>query len=234
MKPTNPYLDSIINHPFPVLDHGSVTLLDYMGTELDIVRAARVSTGHHGDLGKEATVRARIFDMMRKGHKTPFEMCEIKLHVKLPIFVARQWVRHRTASIVEISGRFTDGLGEYYQPWPCQDLLDEIQEEREFRKGQGDPNERARILLPLSTYTEWVWKIDISNLLNFLEQRLDDHAQWEIRQYAQIIAGMVENWLPVTWEAFREWRLDAVTIPASRARELDQVFPEWKRLGVRP
>jgi thymidylate synthase (FAD) len=174
---------------------------------------------------------------MRHRHTTPFEMCEIKLHVKLPIFVARQWIRHRTANVNEYSARYSVLDKEFYLPRP-EDLAVQSTDNKQGRGAElteeqsaevlrllrrdaeqtyqtyeslmGDFNlarELARIDLPLNAYTQWYWKIDLHNLLHFLSLRMHPHAQYEIRVYADAIAEFVKAWVPLSYEAFADYRL---------------------------
>jgi thymidylate synthase (FAD) len=183
--------------------------------------------------------------LMRHWHSTPFEMCEIKLHVKLPIFVARQWVRHRTANVNEISARYSVLDREFYIPEAGQiaaqsstnrqgrgEALDGDAAERvremlrddaarayahyeallDADEGPGLARELARMVLPANVYTQWYWKTDLHNLLHFLRLRADPHAQWEIRAYAEAIGAIVRDWVPITWRAFEDYRLNAVQL----------------------
>lgn len=213
-------------------------LVDVMGDDAAIVQAARVSYGAGTKAVSED--RALIRYLMRHKHMTPFEMCEVKFHIKLPIFVARQWIRHRTASVNELSGRYSIIPDDYYVPdvgQVCEQSKDNKQgrgeafgedyaedlvrymsnaSEHAFREYQGFlklgmARELSRTVLPLSTYTEWYWKTDLRNLLGFLKLRLDTHAQYEIRVYAKAIADMVADWCPMAWEAFVDYDLKAVT-----------------------
>lgn len=215
-----------------ILDHGSLQLLDVMGSDESIEAAARVSYGK-GTRTKTET-RGLIRYLMKHRHTSPFEMAEMQFKVKCPIFVARQWVRHRTANMNEMSGRYSEMPNEFWLPdeWRGQgtvnkqgsegtvalggsvgtgDLEREAFQEYRHRLNSGVSREMARSCLPLSTYTEFVWKIDLHNLLHFLSLRLDSHAQAEIREYAQRIAGWVKIYFPLTWEAFVDYRLEAVT-----------------------
>lgn len=215
---------------------GSVELIDHMGSDDRIAQAARVSFG-----GGEAKNNERLIRyLMRHRHTSPFEMCELMFKIECPIFVARQWMRHRTASINEISGRYVDmremavyvpdeknvnkqsptkkqgrskeivyGVRDvFYRPYQSACLAYEELIEK------GVAYELARAVLPLGTFTEFVWKIDLHNLLHFLELRMHTSAQWEIRQFAEAIAEIVEDLFPVTWKAFEDYRLNAVTLPA--------------------
>ena len=245
-RPTVPALEEILYLALPVLDHGFVRVIDYMGDDAAIVQAARVSYGRGTRKLREDQGLIRY--LMRHWHTTPFEMCEIKYHVKLPIFVARQWVRHRTANINEYSARYSVLDREFYLPAPDQlaaqatanrqgrgDVLDaeEAQQvlallHRDAERchddylwmlnedddgGIADPDrqglarELARMNLTLNTYTQWYWKIDLHNLMHFLSLRADPHAQFEIRAYAEKMLETVERWVPITCQAFRDYRL---------------------------
>ncbi len=237
-RPTVMALEQRLYQAQDCLDHGFVRLVDYMGDDAAIVQAARVSYGQGTRQRRED--RGLIRYLMRHRHTTPFEMCEIKLHVKLPIFVARQWIRHRTASVNEVSGRYSVLEQEFFLP-PQEALAHQSARNRQGRGESLDPQqaaaalellrhdalsahasyhrlldefaltrELARINLGLSTYTQWYWKIDLHNLLHFLSLRLHPHAQREFRIYAQVIADLVRDWVPVTWEAFQDYRLGAV------------------------
>lgn len=238
-RPSCPALDTLIGVPHPALDQGFVRVVDYMGDDAAIVQAARVSYGP----GTRAVSEDRqlIRYLMRHRHTSPFEMCELKLHVKLPIFVARQWIRHRMAGVNEVSARYSVLKDEFYLPDPpsvakqstdnkqgrgeelpgdaARWVIEVLEESAtsafdDYRKllDAGVARELARAALPLSTYTEWYWKIDLHNLLHFLALRMDSHAQLEIRAYADIIAGIVEAWVPATWGAFKDYRLTAHTL----------------------
>jgi len=249
-----PGLEAILYEATPVLDHGFIRVIDYMGDDSAIVQAARVSYGR--GTRQVSDDRGLIRYLMRHYHSTPFEMCEIKYHVKLPIFVARQWIRHRTANVNEYSARYSVLDKEFYIPAPEQlaaqsssnrqgrgDLLEgneAAQElallrddaERTYRdyawmlnEGEdGEPTdpdrsglarELARINLTLNTYTQWYWKTDLHNLMNFLRLRADPHAQYEIRVYADAMIDSLNAWVPLAAEAFREYRLDAVQLSAT-------------------
>lgn len=244
-RPTVPALEEILFQPIPLLDHGFVRVIDYMGDDGAIVQAARVSYGRGTRRVQDDEGLIRY--LMRHRHTTPFEMCEIKYHVKLPIFVARQWIRHRTASVNEYSARYSVLDREYYLPAP-EHLAAQA---RENRQGRGDvlsaeaaadvlallradsercyahyeemldpeglslARELARINLTLNTYTQWYWKIDLHNLLHFLSLRVDPHAQHEIRVYAEAMLETVRRWVPLAAQAFLDYRLGAVTVSAN-------------------
>jgi len=238
-RPTVPELDAILGVPFKVLDDGFVRVIDYMGNDASIVQAARVSYGK--GTKKIHQDRGLIRYLMRHRHTTPFEMCEIKLHVRVPMDTWRQWIRHRTANVNEYSTRYSIAIEAAYQTAPDQwrlqasgnrqgsagfadEALGRRLSEREAvlhqlardvyneRLEAGIAREQARKDLPLSTYTEAYWKIDLHNLLHFLELRMAENAQWEIRQYASIIGNeIVRRWCPLTWEAFLDYRLHAIS-----------------------
>jgi thymidylate synthase (FAD) len=249
-----PALEEILYEAVPVLDRGFVRVIDYMGDDSAVVQAARVSYGR--GTRRVSEDRGLISYLMRHRHSTPFEMCEIKFHVKLPIFVARQWIRHRTANVNEYSARYSILDNEFYLPAPQHlaaqsaanrqgrdEVLDEgeaaqvldllradaarayehyllMLNEPEEGGAPRDPSRRglarelARMNLTLNFYTQWYWKIDLHNLLHFLSLRADPHAQYEIRAYAEAMLSIVERWVPLTCEAFRQHRLHAVTLSA--------------------
>jgi thymidylate synthase (FAD) len=243
-RPTVPALEARLGEAIPVLDHGFVRVVDYMGDDAAVVQAARVSygAGTRSVRDDEGLIRY----LMRHWHTTPFEMCEIKLHVKLPLFVARQWIRHRTASVNEVSARYSVLDREFYIPAPealaAQSTANrqgrgEVLEGREAarvleilkedsarayahyeemldKEGIGLARELARMTLPANVYTQWYWKTDLHNLMHFLRLRADAHAQWEIRAYAEAISEVVRDWVPACWRAFEDYRLGAVTFSA--------------------
>ncbi len=233
----NEAADKLLDKEFKILDHGFVRMVDYMGGDDSIVQAARVSYGK--GTKKVSQDRGLIRYLMRHRHTTPFEMVEFKFHVKLPIFVARQWIRHRTANVNEYSGRYSVMKEEFYIP-PKEEIRfqstvnkqgrdeEEVPEELKEKFVQflqkanqtgyqqysdlveeGLARELARIGLPLSLYTEWYWKIDLHNLFHFLALRMDPHAQKEIRDYAVVMSEMVKTVCPMAWEAFEDYRFDA-------------------------
>ena len=233
-------LDEILGKKFPVLDHGHVRVIDYMGNDAAIVQAARVSYG--AGTKKVHEDRGLIRYLLRNAHTTPFEMCKLKLHIRVPMDCWRQWIRHRTASVNEYSTRYSEAISDQQttQPgeWRLQTALNKqgsegfidldigkklSEEEARFhqtshdiyqsRLDYGVAREQARKDLPLSTYTEAYWSIDLHNLLHFLSLRMDEHAQFEIRQYATLIGEeIVSRWVPCVWEAFRDYRLKAIKL----------------------
>jgi thymidylate synthase (FAD) len=252
-RATVPALEDMLFTAIPLLDHGFVRVIDYMGDDGAIVQAARVSYGRGTKRVSEDAGLIRY--LMRHRHSTPFEMCEIKYHVKLPIFVARQWIRHRMANVNEYSARYSVLDREFYIPAPAQLAA----QSSSNRQGRGDvlhgeeaehvlallrddasrnydhyaemlneapdgtvrdggrrglARELARMNLTLNTYTQWYWKTDLHNLLNFCALRADAHAQYEIRVYAEAILDTVKAWVPAAYEAFAEYRLGAATFSA--------------------
>jgi thymidylate synthase (FAD) len=235
-----PELEERLGLPYKVLDDGFVRVVDYMGSDESIVQAARVSYGKGTKRVSED--RGLIRYLMRNWHTTPFEMCEVKLHVRVPMDCWRQWIRHRTANVNEYSTRYSEAIdaaqatspGEWREQSPGNrqgsgGFLDpaigealsrsesELQrysrEVYEERLRQGVAREQARKDLPLSTYTEAYWKIDLHNLFHFLMLRMDAHAQLEIRSYANVIGNeIVSRWCPLAWEAFVDYRLKAVNL----------------------
>ena len=235
-----PALDDILGIPFRVLNDGFVRLIDYMGSDGSIVQAARVSYGK--GTKKVHQDRGLIRYLMRHHHTTPFEMCEIKLHVRVPMDCWRQWIRHRTASVNEYSTRYSEAIDSAQltdeRQWReqsrgnrqgsrgflAQEMGSELSEKEaaliqssrrlyQERLEAGVAREQARKDLPLSTYTEAYWKIDLHNLLHFLALRMDAHAQWEIRSYATVIGEQIlSRWCPITWEAFQDYRFHSATL----------------------
>jgi len=234
----NPEAEALLDREIPCLNTGFVRLVDYMGGDESIVQAARVSYGKGTKTVNED--RGLIRYLMRHMHTTPFEMVELKFHVKLPIFVARQWIRHRTANVNEYSGRYSVMKDEFYVP-DGQAIHYQSKRNKQGREGdvpaelrhkvmeilttsqkhmydeysqlleEDIARELARINLPLSLYTEWYWKIDLHNLFHFLHLRIDPHAQYEIRVYANAIAEITKKVVPMAWEAFEDYILKAQT-----------------------
>tara|TARA_Y100000814_G_scaffold145666_1_gene105796 strand:+ start:161 stop:1099 length:939 start_codon:yes stop_codon:yes gene_type:complete len=247
-------LEEILYKPYPILDHGFVRVVDYMGDDSAIVQAARVSYGRGTRQVSED--RGLIRYLMRHRHTTPFEMCEIKYHIKLPIFVARQWIRHRTANVNEYSARYSIMDKEFYIPRPEHlasqssdnrqgrgSVLSGLEAERVFEilksdasraydhyeemlnegkdgdsleeSNNGLARELARMNLTLNYYTQWYWKTDLHNLFNFLSLRVDSHAQYEIRVYADAMLDTVRRWVPIATEAFSDYRLGGVSLSSA-------------------
>lgn len=239
-RPRIEALDEILGVPLKVLDDGFVRVVDYMGSDESIVQAARVSYGT--GTKKVSEDRGLIRYLMRHRHTTPFEMCEVKFHVRVPMDCWRQWIRHRMSSTNELSTRYSIAIdSEQKTPhaeWRAQSkssrqgsegLLDaqkgqelsakeaELHEHArsvyEERLAAGVAREQARKDLPLSTYTEAYWKIDLHNLFHFLSLRMDDHAQFEIREYAKTMGyEVVRRWCPIAWEAFLDYRIETMNL----------------------
>ncbi|MEK6945570.1 MAG: FAD-dependent thymidylate synthase [Nanoarchaeota archaeon] len=279
---TSPGAEEDLGKEFRVLDKGFVRLIDYMGDDSAIVQAARVSYGE--GTKKVSEDRGLIRYLMRNKHTTPFEMVEFKWHVKLPIFVARQWIRHRTANVNEYSGRYSVMKEEFYVPNEDRVQL-QSQSNKQGSEGEVPPElrdkflsvlladaqlnfdhykqfeqsdiarELARIGLPLSTYTQWYWKIDLHNLFHFLNLRLDKHAQQEIREYSEVMANTVKKTVPVAYEAFEDYVLNALSFSGLElevikdvlngnpfnaalensklsAREKTEFLDKWRRMSV--
>lgn len=222
-----------------VLDHGFVRLVDSMGNDAGIVQAARVSTG--SGIKDAASDRNLIRYLLRHKHTTPFEMVELKFHAKLPIFVARQWIRHRTASVNEFSMRYSEAREEFYVPEQfclqaatnkqgavgpvsedvnamMQSLLrndsDEALSSYEVMREAGVSREQARLGLTVNWYTEWYWKVNLWNLMNFLRLRMDKHAQMEIRVYAEVMYELAIGVAPIAMSGFDDYILNAITLTA--------------------
>ena len=249
----SPELEKVLYEAIPILDHGFIRVVDYMGNDTSIVQAARVSYGK--GTKKVNTDAGLIKYLMRHWHSTPFEMCEIKYHIKLPIFIARQWIRHRTANVNEYSARYSILDKEFYLP-TSENLASQSQNNRQGRgdvlKGDqakkvldllksdaertysnyeemlnerydgtvidenkiGLARELARMNLTLNTYTQWYWKTDLLNLMNFLRLRADHHAQYEIRTYADAMLETLKKWVPITYEAFMDYRVGGTEVSA--------------------
>ena len=250
----NPKAEELLDKEFKVLNHGFVRLVDYMGGDESIVQAARVSYGKGTKSVSED--RTLIRYLMRHQHTTPFEMVEFKFHIKLPIFVARQWIRHRTANVNEYSGRYSIMPEEFYVPEETvikyqstsnkqgrdnEEVPPEIrrrvleillEEQKSAFKGYQEmldyniARELARINLPLSLYTQWYWKIDLHNLFHFLKLRMDKHAQYEIRVYAEKMAEIVKAVVPMAYEAFEDYVLNSVTFSKNELLLLKKYLPE--------
>ncbi len=250
---TAPELEAVLYKPIEVLDHGFVRVIDYMGDDSSIVQSARVSYGK--GTKKISNDKGLIKYLMRHRHSTPFEMCEIKFHIKLPIFIARQWIRHRTANVNEYSARYSILDKEFYIPSvenlaaqsainnqgrgdaltddEASNVIQILKKDAEQtysnyetllnensggniidESKSGIARELARMNLTLNTYTQWYWKIDLNNLLHFLALRADDHAQYEIRVYADIMLDIVKRWVPLTYAAFEDYRIGGTELSA--------------------
>lgn len=250
-RPTVAKMEHRMHSVIPVLDQGFVRVVDYMGDDAAIVQAARVSYGK--GTKKFNDDRSLLRYLMRHHHATPFEMCELKLHMKLPIFVARQLIRHRTASVNEYSARYSELADEFYIPVPSEVNLqgssnrqggddyasDDVAIEAIETIGKltaasyenykklldlGISRELSRVVIPVDCYTQWYWKCDLRNLFHFLGLRLDSHAQYQIRVFAEAIADVVKDWVPLAWEAFDEYVLNARTFSKTELQILKQML----------
>ena len=229
----------IIGKKFSVLNHGHIILLRVMGEDQDVVDAAR--TAYQKGTKHPSDDRTLIRYLMRHRHTSPFESCQLKFHIKLPIFIERQWARHRTAGWNEVSARYSELPEEYYVP-NTDDIRTQSKTNRQGREEpvsgeravqfqeetcrvseqafsqyhrdleDGLARELSRINLPVGTYTEKVWWISLHNLFHFLGLRMDSHAQLEIQAYANVIGSIVEQLFPQCWEAFRDYRLEAMQL----------------------
>ena len=245
-RATAPQLEDILYDALPILDHGFIRVVDYMGNDNSIVQAARVSYGK--GTKQVSTDSGLIKYLMRHWHSTPFEMCEIKFHIKLPIFIARQWIRHRTANVNEYSARYSildkefylpneenlaaqsssnrQGRGEVIKGDQAKEVINILKEDAERtylnyetllnerydgtvidKNKDGLARELARMNLTLNTYTQWYWKTDLLNLMNFLRLRADHHAQFEIKVYADAMLDILKKWVPITYDAFIDYRV---------------------------
>jgi len=255
LRATVPALENLLFTPIELLDHGFLRVIDYMGDDSAIVQAARVSYGRGTRKVSEDSGLIRY--LMRHRHSTPFEMCEIKFHVKLPIFVARQWIRHRMASVNEYSARYSILDREFYIPEPSQlaaqsasnrqgraealppdvaqrvmtmlrndamQCFSDYEEMLDEEGGIGLARELARMNLTLNTYTQWYWKIDLHNLMNFVSLRIDPHAQYEIRVYAEAMLTVLRAWVPAAAAAFEEYRVGAFTFSAGMLAVLQRML----------
>ena len=265
-----PELEKILFDAIPVLDHGFIRVIDYMGDDTSIVQAARVSYGK--GTKQVSTDSGLIKYLMRHWHSTPFEMCEIKYHVKLPIFIARQWIRHRTANVNEYSARYSILDKEFYLP-SNENLA---AQSKNNRQGRGDvisgdhakevlnllksdaertyenyekmlnqkydgskidenktglARELARMNLTLNTYTQWYWKTDLLNLMNFLRLRVDHHAQYEIRAYADVMLNSLKKWVPITYDAFMDYRVGGTEV-SSKGKSVLKDLISGKNVNV--
>jgi thymidylate synthase (FAD) len=240
--------EELLDVEIPVLDKGFVRMVDYMGGDQRIVQSARVSYGSGTKSYRQD--RGLIHYLLRNWHTSPFEQVILTFHTKMPIFVARQWVRHRTARLNEISGRYSVMKDEFYVPSPEHirpqsesnkqgrsderftpeveaEIIKQMQDEqRASYEGyekllcQNVAREIARNNLPLSLYTEWYWQIDLHNLLHFLRLRMDPHAQYEIQAFAEAMAKCAKAVAPLAYEAFEEHHLGSITFSQKESEAL--------------
>ncbi len=260
---TAPELEKILYDAIPILDHGFIRVIDYMGDDTSIVQAARVSYGK--GTKKVSTDSGLIKYLMRHWHSTPFEMCEIKYHIKLPIFIARQWIRHRTANVNEYSARYSildkefylpkaehlaaqsqnnrQGRGQVLEGDKAKKVLDLLKSDAEQtynnyetmlnekydgstidKNSPGLARELARMNLTLNTYTQWYWKTDLLNLMNFIRLRVDTHAQYEIRAYADVMLNTLKKWVPTTYEAFLDYRIGGIELSSKGKTVIQKII----------
>ncbi len=265
-----PELEEVLYEAIPILDHGFIRVIDYMGNDNSIVQAARVSYGK--GTKKVNTDSGLIKYLMRHWHSTPFEMCEIKYHIKLPIFIARQWIRHRTANVNEYSARYSildkefylpnkenlaaqsknnrQGRGDVISGTQAQEVLNLLKNdaERTYNNYEEMLNERydgsiidenktglarelARMNLTLNTYTQWYWKTDLLNLMNFLRLRADHHAQYEIRAYADAMLNTLKKWVPITYDAFMDYRVGGTEV-SSKGKEVIKKLIKGENISI--
>ena len=262
-------LEKILYKSFKILDHGFVRVIDYMGNDTSIVQAARVSYGK--GTKKLNQDKSLINYLISHRHSTPFEMNEIKFHVKLPIFVARQWIRHRTANVNEYSARYSILDKEFYIPKE-ENLKPQSKSNNQGRSGdlsrteiksyskiirdnsrigfenyskllnedesgrmiddskKGLARELSRMTLPLNSYTQWYWKIDLHNFMHFLSLRFDPHAQYEIRVYAEVMMEILKKWVPLTYEAFVSNRLNSLTMSSHGIEYIKSLIKKRKNI----
>lgn len=249
---TVPEAEALLDREYPVLDHGFVRLVDYMGGDNRIVQTARVS---YGEGTKTVREDAALIDyLMRHQHTSPFEHVVLELHCKMPIFVARQWIRHRTARLNEVSGRYSVMDSEFYVPDPAQ-INRQSSDNKQGRSSDDVPaalrqkvidiirrdqgtlyasyeeliqddiaRELARINLPVSLYTQWYWQMDLHNLFHFIKLRADAHAQWEIRQYANVIGKIARAVAPHAYASFERHVLNGQRFSADEMDALQQIL----------
>jgi thymidylate synthase (FAD) len=259
-------LEDILGKEISLLNKGFIRVVDYMGDDNAIVQAARVSYGKGTQTLNNDEKLIRY--LLRHKHTTPFEMCEIKFHIKAPIFIARQWLRHRTANVNEYSARYSVVEDDYYVP-----TLDNLNvQSKDNKQGRGEQlsedygnkvlkdmntmsenafklyndllkgdtknaqseenesanesiaRELARIILPVNVYTQFYWKIDLHNLLHFLELRAHPHAQYEIRVYAEAMLSVLKNWLPITYNAFVDYKTNANTFSSEETEVIARLL----------
>lgn len=245
--------------PQKVGTDGFVRLVDFMGDDSSIVQAARTSYGKGTKSTRED--RGLIRYLMRHWHTTPFEMCEIKLHVRVPMDIWRQWIRHRTASVNEYSTRYSEAIDARNtttsEEWRVQsknnkqgsdgllpyaegahltllesEAIEACQKFYQTALNYGTAREQARKNLQLSTYTEAYWKVDLHNLFHFLRLRLDTHAQQEIREFGEAIANIVSDWVPLAWGAFEDYRLNSCGFSAAEMNALRKLVAHGLRDGA--
>ena len=269
-RPISEGAEKWLDQPIKCLDHGFVYLVDYSGNDTSIEQAARVSYSG-GGTRKQSETEGLIRYLRRHAHTTPFEMIELKFHAKMPIFVARQWVRHRTASINEESARYSILSNEFYIPEP-EALANQSKNNKQGRgevlskkdatavrklllkegknqyklyqcllndDGTGScvsskqpmvARELSRAVLGTQFYTQWYWKTDLHNFMNFARLRMDPHAQYEIRVYANAMAKIVKESFPIAWKAFEDYELMAKKFTAPELNIISTLLKKKKIL----
>lgn len=246
-----PEAEALLDVEMKVLDKGFVRLVDYMGGDQRIVQSARVSYGAGTKSVRQD--RALIHYLMKHWHTSPFEQVQLTFHAKMPIFIARQWIRHRTARLNEISGRYSIMKDEFYVPEPdkvsfqskdnkqgrgeslplneAMEVIHQLESDQKEAYAEytsmiekGVARELARTALPISLYTEWYWQIDLHNLFHFIRLRADSHAQYEIRAYAEALAKCAQAVAPMAYEAFEEHILGSITFSRAEAEALSRML----------
>ncbi len=238
LRPISEGAEKWLYRPIKCLDYGFVYLVDYMGNDLSVSEAAGTSYGR--GTTKVSTAEGLIRYLRRHVHTTPSEMVEVKFHCQMPIFVARQWIRHRTANVNEYSNRYSVALDECFVP-ELETIKPQSKDNKQGRAGEFPPElqkeiqdrmkadqermlesyrwylevgvakELARINLPLANYTQWYWKIDFHNLMHFLHLRLDSHAQYEIQVFGEAMARIIKDAYPISYQAFEDYKLYALS-----------------------
>ena len=250
-RTTVPEAEALLDQEIKVLDKGFVRLVDYMGGDQRIVQAARVSYGEGTKSVRQD--RALIHYLIKHWHTSPFEQVQLTFHCKMPIFIARQWIRHRTARLNEISGRYSIMKDEFYVPEPQQvafqssnnkqgradslpldqamAIIEQMEQDQKEAYTEytgmidkGVARELARTNLPVSLYTEWYWQIDLHNLFHFIRLRMDAHAQYEIRVYAEALAQCAKAVAPFAYEAFEEHILGSVAFSKAECAALSRML----------
>ena len=250
-RTTVPEAEALLDQEIKVLDKGFVRLVDYMGGDQRIVQAARVSYGEGTKSVRQD--RALIHYLIKHWHTSPFEQVQLTFHCKMPIFIARQWIRHRTARLNEISGRYSIMKDEFYVPEPSQisfqssnnkqgradslpleeamKIIEQMENDQREAYSEytgmidkGVARELARTNLPVSLYTEWYWQIDLHNLFHFIRLRIDPHAQYEIRVYAEALAQCAKAVAPFAYEAFEEHILGSVSFSKAECAALARML----------
>lgn len=256
----NSLAEGLTGQTLPVLDHGFVKLLDYMGNDATIASRARMSNDLDTQV-KSIEDNAKLIDYLwRNGHTSPFEMVEFTFEMKLPIFVARQLVRHRTASINEVSARYTELPEEFYIPEDFHNASASVKQGRSnnahedstaykalykrtmeeafslYKEAvkEGVSKEEARIILPVATYTRWAWKMDLNNLLKTLSLRCDSHAQYEIRVYAEAMLELIRPIVPQAVEAWERHSRNSVKLTPEEAEYLRETVKIWESVVGTP